>query len=141
LPYNHPHYDIVFDFANEHHLPILAHTFGADLGVNQLEPAFGRYRNIHWLLAHTGSQDLPRYIAAATAYEHVFLETCLSACPRGLIEKLVQEVALEKIIWGSDQPFISASHQIGRVLMAQITAEQKRAILGQNAQRALRINE
>ena len=59
--------------------------------------------------------------------------------PRGLIERLVAQVPLGKIIWGSDQHFLSVTNQIGRVLTAQITADQKRAILGQNAIKALHI--
>ena len=62
-----------------------------------------------------------------------YLETCLSTCPRGLIEELVGSVPLHKIVWGTDQLFLSATQQIGRMLFARISEEQKRAILGENA--------
>ncbi|MAE66955.1 MAG: hypothetical protein CMJ18_22070 [Phycisphaeraceae bacterium] len=131
LPYDHAHYDLVYGFADEHHLPILAHTWGAEL--DELEASFQSCRNIRWLLAHTGAQDLPKYIRAANEHEHVYLETCFSQCPRGLFETLVEAVPLHKIVWGSDQLFMSAAHQIGRVLFADIAPDQKRAILGKNA--------
>lgn len=135
LPYDHPNYEIIFRFANENGLPILAHTWGSEL--DQLENAFKKYDKINWLLAHAGCNDLPKYIRAANEYERVYLETCLSACPRGLIERLVAEVPLAKIIWGSDQLFMNAAHQLGRILFAGITPAQKRAILGANAARVL----
>lgn len=135
LPYDHPNYEIIFRFASERGLPILAHTWGAEL--DQLKNAFKKYDRINWILAHTGSNDLPKYIRVANEYAHVFLETCLSSCPRGLIEHLVSEVPLAKIIWGSDQLFMNAAHQLGRVLFAKITPEQKRAIVGENAARVL----
>ncbi len=135
LRYDHPNYELIYDFANAHGLPILAHTWGDE--VDQLEGAFKKYPRINWLLAHTGSKDLPKYLRAANAYPGVHLETCFSPCPRGLIERLVASVPLEKIVWGTDQIFMNAAHQLGRVLFARITLEQKLAILGANAARIL----
>ena len=45
-------------------------------------------------------------------YENVYLEVCFSACPRGLIEKLVEKAPLHKIIWGTDQIFMSAFKRV-----------------------------
>ena len=135
LRYDHANYDMVFRFANEHGLPVLAHTWGEEL--DHLDQAFKTYKNINWILAHTGSNELEKYIKVGNEYENVYLETCLSLCPRGLIETLVREVPVEKILWGSDQPFMSCTQQIGRVLLAQITTEQKQAILGVNAAKVL----
>ena len=137
LPYDHPNYRLIFGFAQERGLPILAHTWGAEL--DQLDEAFQRYDRIRWLLAHTGGQDLPKYVACAKRYPHVHLETCFSGCPRGLIEYLVASVPLGQIIWGSDQVFLSAATQFGRVLFARIAPEEKRAILGGNAARILKL--
>ena len=137
LPYSHPNYDVIYDFANQKQLPVLAHTWGDSL--KELEQAFQTYPKINWLLAHTGSDALGTYIRVAHEYENVYLETCFSAAPRGLIETLVSEAPPHKIIWGSDQIFMSATHQMGRVLFAQISAEQKRAILGLNVAHILGI--
>lgn len=131
LPYDHPHYQAVFDFANVHGLPLLAHTWGAEL--DQLEASFQKYDRIQWILAHAGAVEVEKYVHVAQTYESVYLETCFSRCPKGLIAYLVEHVPLDKIIWGSDQPFLNAAHQIGRVLFSSITPEQKRSILGLNA--------
>jgi uncharacterized protein len=137
LPYDHPNYRPVFEFANANHLPVLAHTWGAEL--DQLERHINDFPNINWLMAHTGSQQKEKYIRFAQQYPTVYLETCFSPCPRGLIESLVAEGLADKIIWGSDSVFMGAAQQIGRVLFTQIAAEDKEKILGLNAKRALRL--
>ena len=67
----------------------------------------------------------------------MYLELCLSACPRGLVEQLVAAGLEDKIIWGSDAVFLDQASQLGRVLFADISPEAKRKILGRNAQKAL----
>ena len=137
IPYSHNNYRPVFEFANVHHLPVLAHTWGADL--DHLEPLIGRYPNVHWLMAHAASQQKEKYIRLAREYPSVYIETCLSACPRGLIEELVSEGLADKVVWGSDMIFMGAAEQLGRVVFAQISPADKEKILGLNARRALRL--
>ena len=137
LPYDHENYQPVFAFADANHLPILAHTWGAEL--DQLRPAIERFANINWLMAHTGSQDLPKYIEFGRQYPTVFLETCFSPCPYGLIEELVAAGLEDKVVWGSDVTFMDSSQQLGRVTFARIPVEAKQKILGGNANKALRL--
>lgn len=137
LPYNHPNYAPVFEFANANRLPVLAHVWGAEL--DQLRPLIEKLPNINWLMAHTGSQDLPKYIQFGREYPTVYLETCISSCPHGLIEKLVAAGLEDKVIWGSDLNFMDSAQQIGRVAFAQIPEAAKRKILGLNALKALRL--
>jgi hypothetical protein len=144
LPYDHRNYEVVFGFAEERGLPVLAHTWGLPVDreywggeLEQLEPAFRKYRRITWILAHSGSRQVEQYIRVACDYEHVYLETSFSVCPRGLIERFVGSVPLEKIVWGSDRIYMNTAHQLGRVLFAGISEGEKWAILGENAARAL----
>lgn len=136
-PYSHPNYRAVFEFADAHHLPVLAHTWGGEL--DDLEPIIQAHPDINWLLAHTASQQKEKYIRFGKDLPNVYLETCFSRCPRGLIEELVAEGLADKVIWGTDTTFFSAAHQLGRILFAQISPEDKEKILGLNAQRALRL--
>jgi hypothetical protein len=135
LPYNHPNYDRVFGFANEHRLPVLAHVFGPEL--DELEGHIRRLPNVRWLLAHVGSNELEKYVRFAREFPTAYVELCLSVSPRGLVEHLVAEGIEDKVIWGSDAVFMNQASQLGRVLCAQIPEEAKRKILGLNAQRAL----
>lgn len=137
LPYNHPNYTPIFEFANAHHLPVLAHVWGAEL--DQLKSHVEALPNVNWLMAHTGSQDLWKYIEYARKYPTVYLETCISSCPHGLIERLVAEGLEDKVVWGSDLNFMDSAQQFGRVAFAQIPETAKRKILGINAALALRL--
>ena len=132
LPYNHPHYDPIFARADEWELPVLLHTWGRG-DLDPLEPAIAKYKKIRWLLAHTGSADMDRYVGLARKYPQVNLELCFSACPRGLVEYLVREVGADRVVWGSDQMFFAAAHQLGRVVFAKISYADKCRILGGNA--------
>jgi uncharacterized protein len=138
LPYDHPNYRPVFEFAHAHGLPVLAHTWGAEL--DQLEPAIRAYPRITWLMAHTASSQKEKYIRFGKEFANVYLELCFSPCPRGLVEELVDAGLADKLIFGSDCIFMSASQQIGRVLFAQISPADKEKILGLNAARALGID-
>ncbi|HIJ72758.1 MAG TPA: amidohydrolase family protein [Candidatus Hydrogenedentes bacterium] len=137
LPYDHPNYEGVFDFANVHRLPVLAHTWGDEL--DQLEPAIQRSTNVHWLLAHAGAQQVEKYVRFARTYPNVFLELAWSKCPRGLVEYFVDEGLADNVVWGSDATFLDAAQQLGRVLFAKISPRDKQKILGENAHRALRL--
>ena len=135
--YASANYAPVYEFANAHQLPVLAHTWGKEL--DDLEPWVKRYPNVNFLMAHTGSAQLDKYIRLGKEYPNVFLELCFSSCPRGLVERLVHEGLADKTIWGSDAFFMSATQQIGRVLFARVSPEDKEKILGLNAKRALRL--
>lgn len=139
LRYDHPNYRPVFEFADANRLPVLAHTWGDEL--DQLEPAINAFPHIHWLMAHTFSQQKEKYLRFGKEYPTVFLELCFSPCPRGAVEELVAEGLADKTIFGSDALFMGAAQQIGRVLFAQISPQDKEKILGLNALRALRFQE
>lgn len=137
LRYDHPNYRPIFEFAEAHRLPVLAHTWGDEL--DQLEPAIREFPGVNWLMAHTFSSQKEKYLRFAREYPNVYLELCFSPCPRGLVEELVAEGLVDKTLWGSDAIFMSATQQIGRVLFARIAPEDKEKILGLNAVRALRL--
>ncbi len=136
-PYSHPNYDILYQFANSNHLPILAHTWGDQ--IKDLENKFIKYKNINFILGHAGAVEKENYARVAKEYPNVYLETCFSPCSRGLIEYFVNQGLSDKILWGSDMTFMSAEHQIGRVIFANISEADKVKILGKNAQKVLKI--
>jgi predicted TIM-barrel fold metal-dependent hydrolase len=137
VPYSHPNYDILYQFANSNHLPILAHTWGSEL--KDIEKNFNKYKKINFILAHAGATDKENYARVSKEYHNVYLETCFSQCPRGLIEYFVKSELSDKILWGSDMTFMSAEHQVGRVIFADISETDKIKILGLNAINVLKI--
>ena len=51
----------------------------------------------------------------------------------GLVEWAVSEIGAERILYGTDTPLYSASMQRARIDLADVTDEQKRLILRENA--------
>ncbi len=138
-PYDHPNYVKIYEFARQHGLPVLAHTFSVD-ELAQLEKRIVDYPTVDFMLAHAGAADRERYVELASEHANVYLETCMSASPRGLVEYFVGQGLAPKVLWGSDAPFMGEEQQLGRVLFAQISEADKRMILGQNAARVLGLN-
>jgi len=65
----------------------------------------------------------------------VILDLTTSNHCYGMIEHAVATVGADRIVFGSDTPFISAAGAVGKVLYARIPDEDKAKILGGNAKR------
>lgn len=131
-PYTAAEYLPAFAYADARGWPVLAHTWGnRELG--QLRELAQQFRRITWLAAHAGSQDWQAYVKIARDLPNVRLELCCSQSGRGWVERFVRDVGSDRILFGSDVPFISATRQFGRVALADIPEFDKRRILGLNA--------
>lgn len=131
LAYDHPNYRALYAVANARKTPILFHTELKEL--SWLESIIPDYPNIRFILAHAGCLSPERHAKLAKAFPNVYLETCVSQCRRGLIEYFVERGLADRVLWGTDIPFIAAEHQLGRVLYAAIQDAEKEKILFRNA--------
>ena len=100
-----------------------------------MEPLIEKYARSAWILAHAGSDQKQRYVEVAKKYDNAVLETCFSRCPKGMVEYFVGEGLEDKVLWGSDVSFMTQTHQLGRVLFAEVSAEVKKKLLCDNARR------
>ena len=131
-PYEAPEYEAAWEWVNDRGYPTLLHTWG-DLA--EIEKLADRYRNVPLLLAHSGVTNIDGYCRAAQEHDNIFLDIACSKCGNGLVAEFVRRVGSRKVLWGSDMPFLNAVQQIGRVLFAKISDDDKRAVLGGNARR------
>ncbi len=134
LPYTFEGYAPVWQYADERRIPVLLHTW-ADL--NEMDSIFETYVRLPIILGHAGAVNPAMYVEYAKKYPHLWLELCLSRSPFGLVEYLVREVGADRILYGSDAPWMPFGHQLGRVLFADISEEDKKKILAENARRVL----
>lgn len=135
--YLYPGYTPAFDVANERRLPVLLHTYGGQAGLDDVPPLAERYPDINFVLAHAGAQKVEHHIRIAKQVENSYLEICTSSATYRAVETLVENVPLERIVWGADDQPLNMSHQLGKVLGAQISEEAKKQILSGNARRLL----
>ena len=134
VPYDSERYGPVYAFAAERSLPILAHTWG-DQSVRDLASMARRYPSIPFLAGHSGAGDVAINLEEARRTPNLYLELTYSGGTPWLVQRLVGELGANRMVWGSDTILFAASHQIGKVVFADITEGEKRLILGGTAKR------
>ena len=67
----------------------------------------------------------------------MYLDTAGSVAQFGIFTQLVKHVGAGRILYGDDFPWMCPTHQIGRILLAPITDDEKKQILGGTMQRLL----
>jgi len=99
------------------------------------------YPEINWLMGHSGG-PYGGYHAVEIAQEipNVYLDITLSMCPARQIEFFVREVGSERVMFGTDNPFIDPRPNIGRVALAEISHDDRVNIFGGNAQRLIKFD-
>ena len=135
-------YAPAFEIANERKLPVLLHTYGGQHGLSEQGPKLAsRYKGVKFIFAHAGAQKVEDHIKIAQDHENVWLEICTSSATYRAVETLVENVPAERIMWGSDDLPLNMSHQVGKVLGAQIPEEAKKKILSSNGRTLLGLSK
>lgn len=142
-PVTGDNYRPMFEYAAAHALPVLSHTWAGDphcapSAFAQLAP---EYPTALFIIGHAASSwdAISAACQAAAEFPNVYLDLCGSAMLYGALEYMVAQVGAERILHGSDNPFLDPRPPLGRVLMARIQDDQKRLILGLNAKRIFRL--
>lgn len=138
------HGDALFKFAAEHKAIVLAHSGDGYTMPMDFVPFADAYPEMKLILAHLGNngpaKDLdptPQVRAIqASKQGNVYVDTSSSrSLFPGLIEWAVGEIGVERILFGTDTPLYFAASQRARIDRADLTDDQKRAILRGNALR------
>lgn len=132
-------YEAVFEFAAGRGAPVLTHTWAGDehCGMAIAAEAARRHPEVTFLWGHSGGSDVTEALAEAVDLPNVFLELASSQVWNGQLELMVESFPAERILYGSDFPFISLAPQLGKVVFADVSEDVKRKILYENAARLL----
>ncbi len=138
-------YRPVWEHADAHQLTVLSHSAaGCEHGSPpKLAELAKRYPSSNVLVAHSASSwdMIEAATEAAKAHENVFLDLCGSPLLFGALESMVESVGAERILFGTDLPFIDPRPGLGRVAFSRLSDDDKRKILGLNAKRIFRIGD
>jgi hypothetical protein len=137
-------YRPAWEFANEHSLPLLSHTStGGRNPVKTFEALAERYSNVRILLGHAGfgSEGADHTIRAVKNCPNVYAEITGSVVVYGTLERMVREAGADRVLFGTDIPFIDPRPQVGRVAFAKLTDEEKRKVFGLNAAKVFGISQ
>ena len=146
-PQDDPAYAPILEWANERGLVIMCHAYYPPLGEGpatvpkRYETLTTRYPRVTWVMAHQGDRGSPAVIEAARALPNIYLETCGSGCVNGGVQRVVESVGPDRVLYGSDYLLFDMRAQIGKIVTADISEEAKRKILGLNAARLLGLDD
>jgi predicted TIM-barrel fold metal-dependent hydrolase len=128
-------YRKAFVIANERHAPVLVHGGPSAAFLRGL---LSDYPNLYFILAHVGGSTIDgmgQMIEVAREFPNLIFELASSVCHRGFLAWLVNQIGSEQIVYGSDFPIMDFGWQLGRVLHASISEQDKQKILFENANR------
>ena len=91
------------------------------------------------ILTDTFYANMGEVIATARRYPHLYIETNYLSSPRA-VDIMVGEIGADRLLYGSAAPEFSVQRALNEVLEADLTDEEKAAILGQNALRLFRLD-
>jgi predicted TIM-barrel fold metal-dependent hydrolase len=137
LGYDDERYAPCWEFADAEGLFVLLHTTGTKAGNSAVSGLAEKYPNVQWVIVHAGSSfDFAREVAAIMGnHGNVWAELTYSTVTNGLIEWLAAEVGDERILFGTDAPMRDPRPQFGWVVWADLPAESRLRILGENFRR------
>jgi uncharacterized protein len=119
--------------------PVLVHFWlgSRHNDVGNVRAVAARHPGVRFILAHLGGPAENSVVLAGLANEHrnLWFDTCGSRHVRDCIRLLVDRGLGERLLYGSDMPFIDPAGQLGKVCFADIPAATRSAILGGNARR------
>lgn len=135
-PVHGEHYKPIWEYANQHEAVVLVHTWDSDPNCGPLlfPPIARSHPRARILLGHSGVtwRGIMQAMEAAEAAPNLFLDLASSQHHRLILEKCAQRIGAERILFGSDMPFLEASMTLAHVLTAKISDAEKEKILRTN---------
>ena len=138
-----PSYADALAFADEKQLIVLSHTWGLSMNGEQCNSAdkiaaiLDKYPNIRFIMGHSIQGQTELAIEIAQNYPNAYLDLCDTGRFYGMVERMVEAVGAEKVLYATDAPMQGYRFIQGAVLAADITDSQKKLILRDNAAKLL----
>jgi predicted TIM-barrel fold metal-dependent hydrolase len=141
-PISGPAYDKVWRFASERKAIVLSHTWAgtSTCAPKQFEPLARDYPSVAFLFGHSGGTPAGyvESIELANRYPNIYLDLCRSEMSAVWVERIVTEVGAERVLWGTDFPFLEPRYLIGRLACAKLSDQAKRQVFGESMAALLR---
>jgi uncharacterized protein len=132
-PPDGPAYEPALAWVNERGMVALSHNWGS---AAHLDRVAQRYPRVTFIQAHTGGAWKGRVVSdwleLARRQANVYLDVAISVTWYGALERLVKAVGSDKVLFGSDCPFIDPAVVLGRVACSRLPDAAKERILGAN---------
>ncbi len=135
--YDDPAYEVWWEFGNERGLYAGIHANRGDF--SEFDVLCPKYPKLTWIAYHCGTSYAvaDAAIDKAKKYPNFMAEITLTPVCLGIIDYLVAGCGADRVMYGSDLPMRDPRQQFGWVVFSRLPLEQKRAVLGGNAQRLI----
>jgi predicted TIM-barrel fold metal-dependent hydrolase len=135
-PLDGPGYRPVWEYADEHGLPVLSHSYFAGDSLAVFERMATNYPRATVILGHAGlSFGLEAVANLVAEHDNVAVDLCGALTNDGVVEVLVARMGASRLLFGTDMPFINAASTLGTLLYARLDPAKRALIAGQNAAR------
>jgi uncharacterized protein len=148
-PADDPSYRPAWEFAAAHDCALLSHSWSAsDFNPVQFLSTPGRFESyvkdfptVRFVLGHSGGRGAGRHEAVrmANRYSNVYMDFAGDIYCYRLLEDLAAAVPEDRILFGSDFPWLDPRSHISQVLLSPIGGRLKRRILCDNAEAVYRL--
>ncbi len=131
-------YRPAWEYADRHGLVVLTHTDGsANSGVVPTSRCAERYPNAKVLFGHSGfgHKGAQTCLEVARSYPNTYFDLAASLAELDLVEALADSVGADRVLFGTDLPFLDCRMQIGRLAFSRLSDDQMRMVLADNARR------
>jgi hypothetical protein len=112
--------------------PALIHTWGV-AEVRALGALAQRHPQWRVLMAHGGGDAWREALVVAKDTPNIYLEFCCSAVESRKVERAVEALGAERILFGSDATLFDAGYMLGMYKEANLPPEAQAQVMGGNA--------
>lgn len=117
-------------------IPLMLHSYDGGVEVEKLAE---RFPDLTIIAYHMGGIKWRECLRRVKRYTNVYVEISSSVTVRGFIEEAVEVLGSNRIMFGTDVPYLDPSVSLGKVLGADISEEDVENILFRNAERVLEV--
>lgn len=137
---NDPAFEPMWEYAEEHHLPILNHTWDDSYNSpSMLTDVARKYPHAKFILGHSGGGTRGRLESEALAKScpNVFLEFCGTFCSNRPVSESIREVGIGQFVFGSDTNGHNVAYELGGFLSLPMPDKDLIPALGENMEKIL----
>lgn len=143
-------YRVIWEYGSKKKVPMLTHSW--DYSVENplqkfsfpslFEKFIKEYPSVNLILGHAGGRYNGHLAAVELArkYKNVYLDLAGDSYSFGLVEWLVEKAGADRVLYGSDLPWMDPRTHLGRVIGARIADEDKIKVLGLNTSRLFKLD-
>jgi|GEM_PF-312817 len=128
-PVEGPLIDVACEWANERRQIIINHEWGS---ASQMERLVKKYPNACFVTAHTTTA----YAEIIRKYPNLFVCSVPLLGPRAC-EEVVEVIGADRFLFGTDLLDLPIAWNLGPIIFARISIDEKRLILGENLKKIL----